>query len=118
MFYKGQTDEIRELIRILLDNAIKFSHRNGIINITTTKEKKDIVFSIYDQGIGIDKKDIKKIFDRFYKSDPSRTKDNHDGFGLGLSIAKRIIDKYQGQILVKSEVNKGSEFIVKLPLHL
>ena len=78
------------------------------------KRKKEAVISIKDEGIGIDKKYFDKIFERFYRVDESRTKDT-GGTGLGLSIVKKIISIHSGSVEVKSEINKGSEFILHIP---
>ncbi len=75
-----------------------------------------MLVSISDQGIGISDKDIGSLFDRFYRADRSRTKTNTPGYGLGLSIAKQIVDKHHGSINVNSEVDKGTVFTVELPI--
>ena len=80
------------------------------------KTKKQAVVEVVDRGIGIKKDDIPHIFDRFYRADSSRCKSKVDGFGLGLSIAKSIVDIHKGEIKVKSELGKGSVFKVLLPV--
>jgi signal transduction histidine kinase len=80
------------------------------------KSDNHVVVCVIDHGIGIAKKDIPHLFDRFYRTDESRSKTDASGYGLGLSIAKKIVDKHQGVIKVQSQLGKGSIFSVKIPL--
>lgn len=107
---------IKELITILLDNAIKFNRKEGLAEININKEDKNLEIEVKDNGIGISEKDIPFVFDRFYKADNSRTRKSFEGYGLGLSIAKEIVNLHSGSISVKSRPNKGSSFLVKLPI--
>lgn len=115
---KTQGDEnfVRELLTILVDNAIKFSKKEGKIEISIKAKNNCAQISVKDNGIGIDEKDIPYIFDRFYKADTSRSKNEAPGFGLGLSIAKEIVEAHKGKISVKSKKGTGTEFLIKLPL--
>ena len=99
----------------LLDNAIKYSPEKSEISIDSAISGRWIVVKITDQGIGINKTDFKHIFDRFYRADKARSKSSPDGFGLGLSIAKKIVESFNGSITVESKNNKGATFTVKLP---
>jgi len=110
---KVNKDSLNNLFTILLDNAIKYSLNNGRINIFLKKGDKSVTVLVEDNGLGIDKKDLPHIFDRFYRADRARTK---DGYGLGLAIAKKIVNNHNGSIEVKSEIKKDSTFIVKLPV--
>ena len=83
--------------------------------ISKTIGKKNLI-KIIDQGIGIDQKDLPKIFDRFYQADNARTKTDYSGYGLGLSIAQKIIESHHGSIKVSSQPNVGTKFIIYLPL--
>ena len=109
----GDESELVEVLVILLDNAIKYSHEATIINLESKKTRNSLYLLIADEGIGIAEADTSHIFERFYRSDKSRS--GTKGFGLGLSIAKRIVDSHNGTIKVKSEQNKGTQFIIKLP---
>ena len=109
-------DSIEKLVTILLDNAVKYTSKNGEVNVTATVSRKCALIKVRDTGMGISKKDSPHIFDRFYRIDQSRSKDIVDGFGLGLSIAKKIVDLQGGSISVKSTPGKGSTFKVRLPL--
>ena len=109
---EGENQSLTELFVILLDNAVKYSENNKQVKLTSRKIDHHVVITIIDQGIGINKKDLTHIFDRFYRSDKSRSKIG--GFGLGLSIAKEIVESHQGTITVASTPSKGSTFIVKL----
>jgi len=113
---KGDKQTIIQLFVILLDNAIKYSPEKKVITISSEKTDHAVLIHITDQGIGIDKKDIPHIFDRFYRADTSRTKNTASGYGLGLSIAKKIIEAHRGVISVKSKKDKGTTFTVQLPL--
>lgn len=112
----GDQNRLIELFVIFLDNSIKYSHDKTKIKIIfKTIGKKNIV-KIIDQGIGIDQKDLPKIFDRFYQADNSRTKIDNTGYGLGLSIAQKIIESHHGSVKVSSQPNIGTKFIIYLPL--
>ena len=105
-----------QAIRTMIENSVKYSPKGSSIYVNSSydQEKKEAVISIKDEGIGIDKKYFDKIFERFYRVDESRTKDT-GGTGLGLSIVKKIISIHSGSVEVKSEINKGSEFILHIP---
>lgn len=111
---RAEKESLAQLFGILLDNAIKYSPAKSKIRITTRKNDHFVYVNIEDQGIGIDKKDIPHIFERFYRADSSRTRQSIHGYGLGLSIAKKIVDNYNGSISVKSEVGKGTVFTIQL----
>jgi len=111
---RGDRQSLVELFVILLDNAIKYSPKKSKISINIKQEKKYATVSIKDRGIGIKASDLPHIFERFYRADQSRSKEKTDGYGLGLSIAKRIVELHDGEISAKSSPGKGSEFIVKL----
>jgi len=110
----GDKQSLTDLFVILLDNAIKYSPEKSKIAIKTTKTDHSVLIKIKDEGIGIDKKDIAHIFDRFYRADKARSKTDSSGYGLGLSIAKNIVDAHGGTISVESNANKGTTFTVKL----
>ncbi len=107
-------DKLLELAVILLDNAIKYSPDNSHVEIALKKQKQSAVFTVKDYGLGIDPENLPHIFDRFYRAEQSRNKKT-DGYGLGLAIAKKIVDLHKGNILVESHLNKGSIFTVILP---
>ncbi|MFZ2152504.1 MAG: HAMP domain-containing sensor histidine kinase [Microgenomates group bacterium] len=112
----GDIYSLTDLFVILLDNAIKYSPPNSSIKITSLTKNKNLLISVQDQGQGIAPTDVPHIFDRFYRSDTSRTKSEVTGFGLGLSIAQNIVDNHHGTIKVDSQLNHGSTFIISLPL--
>lgn len=105
---------IKQAIRIIIDNSIKFTPANKHIMVSGFINEDYYVIKIEDTGIGIDKKDLDKIFDRLYRAEQSRSKEI-GGHGLGLSIAKIIVLGHKGKIKVKSTVGKGSEFSIMLP---
>jgi signal transduction histidine kinase len=114
-FVMGDQKSLTELFVILLDNSIKYTDNRSPINLIIEKENGEINILIKDGGVGIKKEDLPHIFDRFYRADRSRTKQKVGGYGLGLSIAKRIVTLYSGNIRVESEIGKGSTFIVTFP---
>jgi two-component system, OmpR family, sensor histidine kinase CiaH len=114
-FVMGDEKSLKELFVILLDNAIKYTDSRSPISLTVKKDDSDVNVLVKDGGVGIKKEDFPHIFDRFYRADRSRTKQRVGGYGLGLSIAKRIVSLHNGNIKVESEVGKGSIFTVTLP---
>ncbi len=110
--YFGNEEILSQLWLNLLSNAIKFSHQNGEIGIHCQDEGKNIKVKISDMGIGMDDETRQNIFEKFYQGDRAHAT---EGNGLGLSLVKRIIDLCGGTITVKSQINKGSVFIVRLP---
>ena len=108
-------DKIAQVLYNLVDNAIKFSHPDSVIRITVEEKGRKAMVAVKDNGSGIPKEDLTKIWDRFYKSDSSRGKDKK-GTGLGLSIAKEIISAHKENINVISTEGVGSEFVFTLPL--
>ena len=107
--------KIQQVLYNLIDNAIKFSHDNSVIYIQASSKYEKIFISVKDTGIGIPRDSIKKIWDRFYKTDLSRGKDKR-GTGLGLSIVKEIIQAHGENIDVISTEGVGTEFIFSLPV--
>ncbi|MCX7922540.1 MAG: HAMP domain-containing histidine kinase [Clostridia bacterium] len=111
----GNDEQIRQVIMILLDNAIKYTNTKGAIDISLKKHHNDIVLSVTNTGEGIPEEHLEKIFDRFYRTDKSRTR-KLGGYGLGLAIAKAIVEQHKGTIYAKSVINESTTFIVELPL--
>lgn len=106
---------LKQVMTILFDNAIKYSEEGGVIRILLDVRDRHLIFSIADDGLGISDADKKKIFDRFYRVDKARTRQK-GGFGLGLSLAKQILDILNGSITVKNNQPKGSIFEIRLPI--
>ena len=108
------TDKITQVIDNILNNAIKYSPDGGKITVTMKTTDDQMILSISDQGLGIPKQDLPRIFDRFYRVDRARSR-AQGGTGLGLAIAKEIIKQHDGFIWAKSEYGKGSTFTIVLP---
>ncbi|GAE87704.1 sensor histidine kinase [Acetivibrio straminisolvens] len=113
IFY-GNEFRIKQLITILLDNAIKYTGEEGKVELKLESHTSTVQLSVSDTGEGIPKEHIDKIFDRFYRVDKSRSR-NHGGAGLGLAIAKCIVNEHKGNINVSSVVSEGTKFTVSLP---
>ena len=110
--YVGNETLLRHVWHNLFTNAIKYSDKNGEIKISLSENDGKIIFSISDNGIGMSEEVVKHIFDKFYQGD---TTHKAEGNGLGLALVKRITDIENGEVYVKSELGKGSEFTVILP---
>ncbi|MBQ9767609.1 MAG: HAMP domain-containing histidine kinase [Lachnospiraceae bacterium] len=115
IFVQGDREKIERVIYNLVDNAIKFSHADAKISISVEEKGRKAIVSVKDEGTGIPKEDLTKIWDRFYKSDNSRGKDKK-GTGLGLSIVREIITAHKENINVISTEGVGTEFVFTLPL--
>lgn len=113
MLVNADMSKIQQVLYNLVDNAIKFSHKDSSVKIETTEKHSKVFVSVKDSGIGIPKEDQKLIFDRFYKSDASRGKDKK-GTGLGLAIVKEIVKAHEENINVISTAGVGTEFIFSL----
>jgi len=109
----GDENSLERLINILFENAIKNTPQDGVISISLTSNKNNIIFKIKNTGNGISPKHIDKIFERFYRADSSRARES-GGFGLGLAIAKSIVEKHNGKIYAQSNYGVDTSFIVKL----
>lgn len=108
------TDKMTQVVDNILNNAIKYSPDGGQITVSIKTTDSQLIVSISDQGLGIPKKDLPLIFDRFYRVDKARSR-AQGGTGLGLSIAKEIVKQHNGFIWAKSEYGKGSTFTIVLP---
>jgi len=112
----GSQDSLVQLFAILLDNAVKYSPAESVITLSTSAKGGNAHISVADKGHGIKAEDLPHIFDRLYRADQSRTKQKVEGYGLGLSIAKKIVELHKGAIDVSTKVDHGSTFTVRIPL--
>ena len=108
------TDKFAQVIDNIMNNAIKYSPDGGVITIKLRQERQQIILSIADQGLGIPREDLSKIFGRFYRVDKARSREQ-GGTGLGLAIAKEIVEEHHGKIWANSSEGKGSTFYIALP---
>ncbi len=106
---------LAQVIKILLDNAIKYSPDASTIKLSTTPIDESLVLHVKDHGIGIASADIDRIFDRFYRADTARTRSDTSGHGLGLAIAKSLAGQQDHTLAVKSSPGNGSEFMITMP---
>ena len=112
-FINGNKDMIAELIYNLLDNGIKYTPSGGHINLEINSQDGWAIIKVIDTGIGIPEPHQSRIFERFYTVDKSRSKKTQST-GLGLSIVKHIVEQHKGKIKLVSEINKGTEIIIKI----
>jgi len=111
----AHTESLSDVLTILIDNAIKYSPAKSTITLTAQPQDGAVVLSVKDEGVGISAEDQEKIFNRFYRVDESRSKQNTEGYGLGLAIAKQLVEMQGGKLYVESQPGKGSAFTVSLP---
>jgi two-component system sensor histidine kinase CiaH len=112
---KSDPEGLKQVVAILLDNAIKYTDKNGQIEVVLARSNHQAVFSIKNSGTGIPEQELPKIFDRFYRADQSRTHEN-GSYGLGLSIAKAVMDRLGGEIQVQSVAGEYTTFTFRLKL--
>jgi len=112
---RGDPDRLKQLILILLDNAIKYTPPNGQVVASLQRNGESVEVAVRDTGIGIPQEELPKVFDRFYRADPARTRDP-GGTGLGLSIARWIAEQHGGSITLKSRPGQGTTATAHLPL--
>lgn len=110
----GDKQALKQAIRIFIDNAVKYTNEGDTVTITCENDDGDCVITVKDTGIGMTRKDVDNIFERFYRSDQVRNA-KISGHGLGLSIAKLIVLGHTGKIKVRSQLTKGTSFIITLP---
>jgi heavy metal sensor kinase len=108
----GDTARLQRVVANLLDNAIKYTPADGSVRLAVSGNPAEVILAVTDTGIGIAEKDLERIFDRFYRGDPSRST---SGFGLGLSLTRALVKAHGGVIEVRSFPGKGSTFTVRLP---
>jgi two-component system, OmpR family, sensor histidine kinase CiaH len=113
---QGDQASLTEALITVLDNALKYSPEKSKVQVTAKKASKQVVIQVKDHGMGIRASDLPHIFDRFYRADAARSKQASNGYGLGLAIAKNIMEMHGGTITAKSRQGKGSTFTLHLPL--
>jgi len=109
----GNARSLTQLITILLDNAIKYSPEGSAVHLASEIQGRSLVLTVKDEGIGMDEEAIRNAFTRFYRAEESRST---AGYGLGLSIAKKVVDAHHGKIAIQSTPGKGSVFTITLPV--
>ncbi len=113
---RANLEAMADVVTVLLDNALKYSDEKTTVTIHSGVRGRTAILSVTDQGHGIEADDLPRIFDRFYRVDGSRSRQHVEGHGLGLSIAKRIVDQHGGQLNVQSEPGRGATFSIRLLL--
>ena len=112
----ASAEQLKQLVMILLDNAVKYTPEGGEIELKLFKKTSDAYLTVKNTGAGIAEADLPHIFDRFYRSDKARTYTENSGYGLGLAIAKAIAESFKGTISAESKPNSYTLFTVKIPL--
>ena len=115
-FVYGNRDWFKQMVLNLVDNAVKYTPENGEVGLFAYKLDSDVFIKVKDNGMGISEKDISRLFERFYRVDKARSREI-GGTGLGLAIVKHIVLAFGGDIKVRSDEGKGTEFIVKIPIN-
>jgi two-component system phosphate regulon sensor histidine kinase PhoR len=111
---RGDVRLLREVVQNLLDNAVQYTSPGGKIFVEATHDPSSVTISVEDTGIGIPLADQERIFERFYRVDAARSREE-GGTGLGLSIARHIVESLGGRLTVESEVGRGSRFSFSIP---
>lgn len=114
---EGNKYSLNDLFVLLLENAIKYSHEKGEVLVSAKRINDAVKIQVSDKGVGISEKDLPHIFDRFYRADEARTQSNTSGYGLGLAIAKSIVNIHHGTIMAESKLHKGTTLTITLPVH-
>jgi signal transduction histidine kinase len=113
---KIDSDAISQALLNLLSNAVKYSEDKKLIRVEVSSNASSAIISVTDNGVGIAKGELNKIFDKFYRVSTSKV-DETGGSGLGLALVKHIVEAHKGSIDVKSDVGKGSRFTIRIPLN-
>lgn len=109
----GDQASLVKTLVILLDNAVKYSPAESKVEVNLKRKKQHITVEVVDQGRGIPEPELRKIFERFYRVEKARTKNKEGGYGLGLALAKKIIEQHQASIKVESKLGQGTRFILQ-----
>ncbi|MBQ7646673.1 MAG: HAMP domain-containing histidine kinase [Clostridia bacterium] len=117
IMFKCDQTMITRLIINLVTNAVKYGKENGRVKVTLSKDQKEITMRVIDDGVGIARENLDKIWERFFRVDPSRSKEDDSSSGLGLPISKWIVEAHGGKISVDSELGLGSTFTVVFPVN-
>ncbi|HZP90657.1 MAG TPA: ATP-binding protein [Actinomycetota bacterium] len=112
---RGSSRDLSLLIRNLVDNAIRYTRPGGTVDVSVGPENGLVVLSVEDTGIGIPSRDLPRVFERFYRVDRARSRET-GGTGLGLSIVKHVVENHGGTVQVRSELGRGTTFVVRLPV--
>jgi two-component system sensor histidine kinase VicK len=114
MLIRGDASRINQVFDNIISNAVKYSHEGALIQVSTEETAQSFRVYVKDNGIGIPKEDLRRIFDRFFRVDKARSR-KLGGTGLGLSISKEIMEAHGGHISATSELGKGTTMIIRFP---
>jgi two-component system OmpR family sensor kinase len=110
----GDADRLKQLFLNLVENAIKYTPPGGQVSVSITRDGSDSIVVVRDDGVGIDATDLPRVFERFYRADPARSR-NPGGSGLGLSIAQWVASEHGGSLALDSRLGEGTTVTVRLP---
>ena len=110
----GDAEQLRQLLVILLDNAVRYSSDGGRIHVQAREDGSNALLTVHDTGIGIPAESLERVFERFYRADEARNRQS-GGAGLGLAIAQELVNRHNGKITVTSTEGAGSTFTIRLP---
>lgn len=113
----GDKDKFKQMLLNLLSNSIKYTEKGGKVRVKSYTENMNLVIEVQDNGIGISEEDLPRIFERFYRVDKARSRES-GGTGLGLAIVKHIVKLYGGDIIVTSQLEVGSKFVITIPINM
>ena len=113
---KGDPIRLKQIVANLVDNGIKYNQSGGSVKVSAKAEKDEVIVEVKDTGFGISEEDLPFVFDRFFRVDKSRSREL-GGSGLGLAIVKKIVEDHGGTITIKSVLNEGTAFWIRLPQH-
>jgi two-component system sensor histidine kinase SenX3 len=114
---RGDERQLMSAVGNLVENAVKYSHAGGVVQVRTRVDAAAVEVMVADQGIGIPTRDLDRVFERFYRVDKARSRDT-GGTGLGLAIVRHVATNHGGEVLVSSQEGEGSTFVLRLPASL
>ena len=117
MMQSGDARQLTSAVGNLVENAVKYSHASGVVQVRVRVDDTAVEVMVADQGVGIPRRDLDRVFERFYRVDRARSRDT-GGTGLGLAIVRHVATNHGGEVLVSSQEGEGATFVLRLPASL